>query len=106
MDVLDILFSLSISILLIYHIDNNEKRLPMKKILLLLLFSLLPIIGCSFGRTVESYEKTPLKTEAKGQGKTTYNYTHKGKTYVLIQGTDGKFYAIDPETLGNKRREK
>ena len=92
-------------ILLIYRIDNNEKRLPMKKILLLFLFSLLPIMGCSFGRTVESYEKTPLKTEATGEGKTTYNYTHKGKTYVLIQGTDGKFYAIDPATLGERREQ-
>jgi|SaaInlV_200m_DNA_2_1039689.scaffolds.fasta_scaffold55706_2 hypothetical protein len=77
----------------------------MKKIMsLLLLFSLfsaLPVIsGCSWGSVKETYKKTPLKTEAKGQGKTTYNYTYKGKSYVLILGKDGKFYAIDPSTLG------
>ena len=80
----------------------------MKKIIsLLLLFSLfsaLPLIsGCSWGSTTESYKKSPLKTEAKGQGRTTYNYTYKGRSYVLIKGTDGKFYAVDPSTLGTER---
>lgn len=68
----------------------------MKKILLLLLFSVLPIVsGCSWASVNESYKKTPIKTEAKGQGRTTYDYTYKGKSYVLIRGDDGKFYAID-----------
>jgi hypothetical protein len=76
----------------------------MKKILLLLLFSVLPVInGCSWGTVKESYKKTPLTTEAKGQGRTTYNYTYKGKSYVLIKGDDGKYYAVDPNALGKKR---
>lgn len=76
----------------------------MKKILLLLLFSVLPVVGgCSWGSVTESYKKTPITTEAKGQGRTTYNYTYKGKSYVLIRGSDGRFYAINPKTLGKKR---
>jgi len=77
----------------------------MKKILIFLLFSVLPVIGgCSWGEINESYKKSPLETEATGQGRTTYNYTYKGKSYVLIRGADGKYYAVDPNTLGKRSK--
>jgi len=64
----------------------------MKNILIIFILAILP--GCfSSGTVVEDYQKTPQSARSVGEGRRTYSFFYKGKSYILEKGSDGRFYA-------------
>ena len=70
----------------------------MKKILAVLVLGVSVLLsGCSFAAFRERYEKTPAHAKSVGEGRDTFTYEEGGKTYVLVRGTDGKYYVVGTE---------
>ena len=64
------------------------------KTILSTIFLAIILTGCSGATFTESYEKTPASAKSIGEGKDTYKMVYQGKSYILVKGTDGRYYAV------------
>ena len=70
----------------------NFKNLRLWLISLIFIFPL--ISGCfSTGAISEKYIGPRVHSKSTGEGKTTFNFTYKGKNFSAFVGPDGKYHA-------------
>jgi len=67
----------------------------MNKLSIALAVLAVVIAGCSGGTITEDYKGPSVKAASKSQGTASNHFHYKGKNYILVKGSDGKYYAVE-----------
>jgi glycerol uptake facilitator-like aquaporin len=78
----------------------KEKSMKTFALWLLLVFMVFALASCSGMTITEKFDKTPAtasssySAKTKGEGRSTFSFTYRGEKFIVIKGSDGKYYVI------------